>query len=128
MLDYIKQQLSERMHQDDAFQEQQHEDQMNEAILECAHLIQELDDLSIDGTQNDSSRPFTKIDIPIEDDVEITAVELNALDGRVISAPMDATVQEEYTADYTEMKSAKDFFQEAYASTPQYQRESDAQY
>lgn len=27
MLDYIKQQLSERMHQDDAFQEQQHEDQ-----------------------------------------------------------------------------------------------------
>lgn len=128
MLDYIKQQLSERMHQDDAFQEQQHEDQMNEAILECAHLIQELDDLSIDGTQTDSSRPFTKIDIPIEDDVEITAVELNALDGRVISAPMDATVQEEYTADYTEMKSAKDFFQEAYASTPQYQRESDAQY
>lgn len=128
MLDYIKQQLNERMHQDDAFQEQQHEDQMNEAILECAHLIQELDDLSIDGTQTDSSRPFTKIDIPIEDDIEITAVELNALDGRVISAPMDATVQEEYTADYTEMKSAKDFFQEAYASTQQYQRESDAQY
>lgn len=128
MLDYIKQQLHERMHQDDAFQEQQHEDQMNEAILECAHLIQELDDLSIDGTQADSSRPFTKIDIPIEDDVEITAVELNALDGRVISAPMDATVQEEYTADYTEMKSAKDFFQEAYDSTPQYQRESEYQY
>lgn len=123
MLDYIKQQIQAKFHEDDAIRIQQEEAQMDEAVLECAHVIQELDDLSIEGTEAGSTRPFTKIDIPLEDDVEITAVELNALDGRVLSAPMDATVQE--MADYTTMKTFDDFYQEAYRTTTQFQREND---
>ena len=127
MLDYIKSKIQEQLHADDAFQEQQEEALLNETILECAHLVQELDDLSIEGTEAGSSRPFTKIDIPLEDDVEITAVELDALDGRVLSAPMDATVQESDTV-YVGLKTYDDFYQEAYGATTQFQRETDDQF
>lgn len=127
MLDYIKEKIQEQLHADDAFQEQKEEALMNETILECAHLVQELDDLSIEGTEAGSSRPFTKIDIPLEDDVEITAVELDALDGRVLSTPMDATVQESDTV-YVGLKTYNDFYQEAYDATTQFQRETDDQF
>lgn len=127
MLDYIKEKIQEQLHADDAFQEQKEEALMNETILECAHLVQELDDLSIEGTEAGSSRPFTKIDIPLADDVEITAVELDALDGRVLSAPMDATVQESDTV-YVGLKTYNDFYQEAYGATTQFQRETDDQF
>ena len=124
MLDYISKQLKARM-QTDAPDPIQEEAQMDEAILECAHLFQELDDLSIEGTEAGSPRPFTKIDIPLEDDIEITNVELNLLDGRVTDIPADATVQE---FEYYGMKDHNYFYQEAYRETTQFMRESDEQY
>jgi hypothetical protein len=127
MLDYISQQLKARQEEAKAFEAVNEEAQMNEAILECAHLFQELDDLSVEGTEAGSSRPFTKIDIPLEDDIEITAVEMNLLDGRVTNVPGDANVQESDT-DYTRMKTMNDFYQEAYNTTMQYQRESDEEF
>lgn len=128
MLDFIKEQLQER----GLIQEQETptfddtEDQMNDAILEYAHLFQELDDLSMNGTEANSSRPFTKIDIPLEDDVEIDSIELNMLDGRVMGVPMDATVQEQMQ--HMMMKTYDDFYQEAYESMTRYQRETDQQF
>lgn len=124
MLDYISKQLKARM-QADTPDPVQEEAQMDEAILECAHLFQELDDLSVEGTEASSPRPFTKVDIPLEDDVEITNVELNLLDGRVTDIPGDATVQE---FEYYGMKDHDYFYQEAYNETTQFIRETDEQY
>ena len=127
MLEYISKQLQARANAENVDNSAIEEAQMNDAILECAHLVQELDDLSIEGTEADSTRPFTKIDIPLEDDIEITAVEMNLLDGRVTNVPGDATVQESDTI-YIGMKTPQDFYQEAYASTQQYMRETDDEY
>ena len=124
MLDYISKQLKARMHANDPDPIQE-EAQMDTAILECAHLFQELDDLSIEGTEAGSSRPFTKVDIPLEDDIEITSVEMNMLDGRVTDIPADATVQE---SDYSRMKTFDDFYQEAYQTTTQFARETDNEF
>ena len=127
MLEYISKQLQARANAENVDNSAIEEAQMNDAILECAHLVQELDDLSLEGTEADSTRPFTKIDIPLEDDIEITAVEMNLLDGRVTNVPGDATVQESDTI-YIGMKTPQDFYQEAYASTQQYMRETDDEY
>ena len=125
MLNYINEQLRKQ----GLIQEQpvdNSERQMNEAILECATLFQELDDLSMDGTEAGSSRPYTKVDIPLEDDVDISTVELNLLDGRVLGVPMDATLQEQST--YRNMKSWDDFYQEAYSAMTPYPRETEHQF
>lgn len=127
MLEYISKQLQARANAENIDNSAIEEAQMNDAILECAHLVQELDDLSIEGTEADSTRPFTKIDIPLEDDIEITSVELNLLDGRATNIPGDATVQESDTI-YIGMKTPQDFYQEAYASTSQYMRETDEEF
>ena len=127
MLEYISKQLQARANAENIDNSAIEEAQMNDAILECAHLVQELDDLSIEGTEANSTRPFTKIDIPLEDDIEITSVELNLLDGRATNIPGDATVQESDTI-YIGMKTPQDFYQEAYASTSHYMRETDEEF
>lgn len=125
MLDYISKKLQERVGTDDtAVQE---EAQMNEAVLECCHLFQELDDLTMQGTEADSSRPFTKIDIPLENDIEIDTVELNLLDGRVTDIPTDATVQE-HSVLYNRMKTYDEFYAEAYDAMTPFMRETSAQF
>lgn len=130
MLSFITEQLQARAKaaaEAAAVEAVNEEAQMNDAILECAHLVQELDDLSIEGTQADSTRPFTKIDIPLEDDPEITSVEMNLLDGRITNIPTDATVQESDTV-YVGMRTPEDFFQEAMMETSQFMRETDEAY
>ena len=125
MLNYINEQLRKQ----GLIQEQpvdNSERQMNEAILECATLFQELDDLSMDGTEAGSSRPYTKVDIPLEDDVEISTVELNLLDGRVTDVPMDATLQEQMQ--HQGMREWNDFYQEAYSELRQFPRETDHEF
>ena len=125
MLDYISKELQARMHTET--DESQSETQMNEAILEYAHLFQELDDLSMKGTSAGSSRPYTKIDIPLEDDIEIDSVEMNLLDGRVTNIPMDATVQESDLAlEHFGMKTYDQIYTETYNSMTQFARETDA--
>lgn len=127
MLDYISNQLKARMGTPDPATDS--ETQMNEAVLEYAHLFQELDDLSMKGTSAGSSRPYTKIDIPLEDDIEIDSVELNLLDGRVTNVPMDATVQEaELALEYAGMKTYEQIYMETYSHMSQHMRETDAAY
>lgn len=119
MLEYIKQQLQEMNPslQEDAVQEQL----MDEAVLECAHLFQEFDDLTMNGTITNGPRQFANVDIPLADDIDITSVELNLLDNRVVDVPMDATVQE---SDYSQMKTLDDFYQEALETTRPLGRET----
>lgn len=120
MLDYIKQQLQEMNPslQEDTVQEQL----MDEAVLECAHLFQEFDDLTMNGTITNGPRQFANVDIPLADDIEITSVELNLLDNRVVDVPMDATVQESIGAGL--MKTFDDFYQEALDSNTPRGRET----
>lgn len=125
MLDFISKQLQERFAAQ-APSPETDEPQMNDAILEYAHLFQELDDLTAEGTESESDRPFTKIDIPIEDDVEIDSLEINMMDGRVTDIPMDATVQEQMQ--YAQMRTYDSFFNEAYELMERFPRESESQF
>lgn len=125
MLDYISKQLQQRMGVDDS--EAREEQQLNEAVLEYAHITDALTDLTMEGTNVDSARPYTKLNIPLEDDPEITSVEMNLLDGRVTDIPMDATAAQEAML-YTRMKTLDEFVTEAYNSTTQYARETDGEY
>lgn len=121
MLEYIKKQIADRV-ADQEFVSSRDDHRNDEAIIEYAHLFQELDDLSVSGTDSEADRPMG-IDIPLEDDIEIESVELNLKDGRVTDVPMDATVQE-----YLVMKTYDDFYQEACASIPRMPREYDDAY
>ena len=91
------------------------------AIVEYAHIFQELDDISVEGEDSNRDRSLA-IDIPIEDDLEIESIEFNISDGRITDIPMDATVQE---AQYDKMKQYEEFVQEAYNNTQRYPRESE---
>ena len=121
MLEYIKKQIADRVAEQE-FVSSRDDHRDDEAIVEYAHLFQELDDLSVSGTDSETDRPLG-IDIPLEDDIEIESVELNLKDGRVTDVPMDATVQE-----YLVMKTYDDFYQEACASIPRMPREYDDAY
>lgn len=92
----------------------------SDVIVEYAHIFQELDELSVNGTDEEKTRPVG-VDIPIEDDIEIDSVEMNLSDGRITDVPMDATVQE---SNYNAMKTFDDFYQEAVTHINQFPRES----
>jgi hypothetical protein len=115
MFDYIKGKILEQ----EEFSNTSNNDDAA-IIVEYAHLFQELDELSVDGTDADKTR-HVAIDIPIEDDIELDSIELNLSDGRITDIPMDATVQE---SDYTAMKTFDEFYQEAVISVRQFPRES----
>ena len=124
MLDYIKNQIKSRMPVENKPVEPSTEDIPNDVIVEYAHLFQELDDISIEGSEVDKARKMS-IDIPFEDeDIEIESIEFNLGDGRVTDVPGDATVQEEYSY----MKTYDQFYQEAAESMTRMPRESDAMF
>lgn len=119
MLDFIKEKLAERMpnnvnsHIDDPLP--------NETFMECAHLIQELSDLSVEGKDEleaingTEQRPLAAaLEIPLEDDLEIGSVELNVLNGRITDVAADTAVPtvNEYALN-TALKTEADFYQEA---------------
>lgn len=124
MLDYIKNQIKSRMPVENKSVEPSTEDIPNDVIVEYAHLFQELDDISIEGSEVDKARKMS-IDIPFEDeDIEIESIEFNLGDGRVTDVPGDATVQEEYSY----MKTYDKFYQEAADSMTRMPRESDSMF
>lgn len=129
MLDYIRKQLQSKAGLEE---EPVQEAQMDEAILECAHLFQEMENLTMDGQA--SARSFSRMSIPLEDDIEVTSLELNMLDGRVTNIPGDATVQEQVEeepykyGDYSRMKTRSEFYTEAYSSLTQFPRETDDEF
>jgi len=120
MLDYIRRQLQPQKSQPTSIKP---EDVPDEAILEYAQLFQELDDLSVEGTDAGKERSLG-IDIPLEDDLEIETVEFNLNDGRISDVPGDATVVE----GYEHVKSYDSFYEEAVEMVHRFTRESDSSY
>lgn len=128
MLDYIKKQLNV----DDGNSvvtesavvndnETNDEDVENSVLLEFAHLFQELDDLSETGSG--ALARNNGIDIPLEDDLEVSNVELNLMTGNVL-VPGDASVQESAEPE-PEMKSYEEFYNEAYETHSRFPREDE---
>lgn len=122
MLDYIKKQIQAR--QPGVIQTSpEPEDVPNDVIVEYAQLFQELDDISVEGTDAGKERKLG-IDIPLEDDVEVENIEFNLSDGRVTDVPGDATVTEAYQR----MKTYDEFYTEAVEQVVRMPRETNASY
>ena len=129
MLDYIKKELaSRRAITEEPTKAVEPEDIPSSVLLECAHLFQELDDLTADGTNANSTRDFGGIDIPLEDDLEIETVEVNIGDGRVVDVPGDATAPTVKESYYDNIKKYDEFVTEAASMIHQLPRESDEVY
>lgn len=128
MLDYIKKQLnvddgnsvvteSAVVNDNDT----NDKDVANSVLLEFAHLFQELDDLTETGSG--ALARNNGIDIPLEDDLEVSNVELNLMTGNVL-VPGDASVQESAEPE-PEMKSYEEFYNEAYETHSRFPREDE---
>jgi len=124
MLEYIKRQIAEKQKANqNVSQVVDPTDQLDSAILEYAHLADELSDLTMEGHNALRERPI--LDIPIEDDVELDSIEMSITSGRIMDVPADITAMEHA---YEDQKTFNDFFQEAYKNTGRLTRESDAHY
>ena len=125
MLDYIKNQVNIRMaSMPNISKKNEDVDIPNDVITEYAHIFQELDELSIEGTDVGKERKMA-IDIPVEDDdIELQTIEFNIGDGRVTDVPGDATVQEQYKT----MKTFDMFYKESAEHIQRMPRESDTMY
>ena len=127
MLEFIQKKLRERM--PDISNHKIDDPVPNDIMMECAHLIQELDDLSIEGADEASDeRPLAPaLNIPLEDDLEIGSIELNLLDGRVTDVAGDTSVPtvNEYALN-TALKTEEDFYQEAVNFVRRLPRDSEA--
>lgn len=98
----------------------------DDMFVEAAHVLEELSDLSSEGTEDPNAvRKISGISIPVEDDFEIDTVEFCMTDGRMTDIPGDAALQEAY---YNDLKTRNDFYQEAVDSTFRLPRESDEAY
>jgi hypothetical protein len=86
-----------------------------DTILEYSALIQELDDLSAEGTNAHTLRPMP-VDIPLNN-IDLETIEINLTDGRITDIPQDAAVQEaafeEMLQETAVMKTKADFYTEA---------------
>lgn len=125
MLKYVREQLEKQ----GAFTESTvvEKDELDDNLFtEAAHVLDELSDLSTEGTGEETeTRDFSAVSIPVEDDFEIDTVEFCMTDGRMTDIPGDATLQESY---YKSLKSKNDFYQEAVNSVRQLPRESEENY
>lgn len=131
MLAFIKNKIAERM--PDVVNHTEN-DIPDSVVVECAHLIQELDALTIEGQDaidarnGVSDRPLANaLDIPLEDDIEIGSLELNVLDGRLTDIPSDTSVPtvNEYALN-TALKTEEDFYKEACEYVKPFFRDSEA--
>ena len=78
----------------------------NDLITECAHLFQELDDITVEGEEINQYRDIDALNISLEDDPELDSFEISMSDGRILDLPGDILVHSE---SYEPMKSLEDF-------------------
>jgi hypothetical protein len=125
MLNFLRQEIAKKeKEQKKAFHAQEAEtfSELDEAILECAHLFNEMEELTIIGANAQRERPV--IDIPIEDDIELDLVEVDTKTGRIVDIPMDVQTTEAFAQE----KTYNDFYQETMRMLPRFHRESDQSY
>ena len=123
MLDYIKQQLAQQQQEHAVTVSEASEEQMDNAILEFAHLFDDMSDLTMEGANELRERPI--LDIPLEDDIELDSIELSLTSNRVMDIPADIAAME---GAYSEQKSYDDFYQEAYKTVTKLPRENEAHF
>lgn len=126
MLNYIKEQVRARQPRVEEQPNQSPENVDDKVLLEYASLFQELDDLSVEGTDAGKERKFG-VDISF-DDIEVETIEFNLGTGTVADVPGDATASTAITESYQTMKTYDEFFQEAMTQVTRFSRESNDEY
>lgn len=126
MLDYIKKEIARRTADKTASAPV---DDDTALVLEYSHIFQELDDLSIEGSEENKMRP---LDIPLDDegqlddddfdDIEIEEIGYNVATG-TLNVASDASIKAEYAL----MKTHDDFIEESF-NLIQQEHESDVDY
>ena len=129
MLDYIKREIASRRGAVEIENKPVEPEAIPDTtILEYAHLFQELDDLSAEGTDASTPRSIGAIDIPLDDDIEIETVEVSLKDGRITDVPGDATASSVNESYYDNLKKYDEFVVEAAGMITQLPRETDDAY
>lgn len=123
MKEYIMKQLAGM--QQNANNDASDEIAENAAIMECSHLIAELDDLTVEGTELNKFRDIDAVNIPIDDDGVIDTLEVCVANGSIVDIPADVLVHSE---SYEYMKSKEDFIQETVDANPRRFLEEDDEY
>jgi hypothetical protein len=122
MLEYIKQQLAAKQAAMNT-QVSDPTDNLDETILEFAHLFDDMGELTMEGHNAVRERPI--LDIPIEDDIELDSMEMSITTNRIMDIPADITAMESL---YESQKTYGDFFQEAYKTVTRLPRESESHF
>lgn len=122
MLEYIKQQLALKNAAMNT-QVSDPSDELDDAILEYAHLFEDMGELTMEGHNAVRERPI--LDIPIEEDIELDSMEMSITSNRIMDIPADITAME-YV--YEDQKSYHDFFNEAYRTITRLPRESESHF
>lgn len=133
MLDFIKKQLNvEAVQESDDITNDSLLDTDNSLITEYAHLFQELSDVSEEGNLESTSERgrIGDVSISLEDDVDIEPdiVEMNLMNGcSLTDIPKDAGSDKniETESASVDMKTFDDFFEEMYANSFKFERESE---
>ena len=123
MLEYIKQQLAQKREQIAESAQVFDNDPMDDAILEYAHLFDDMSELTMEGANQFRERPI--IDIPLDEDIELDSIELSVTSNRVMDVPNDIAAME---ACYDQQKTYEDFYNESYGSVTRLLRESEDHY
>lgn len=103
------------------------EDVPDDVITEYAQLFQELDDITVEGSEVGKERKLG-VDIPLEDDVEVESIEIHLDGSRVEDVPGDTAEATTVGESYETMKTYDQFFIEAATKVERLPRESDESY
>ena len=133
MLDFIKKQLNvEAVQESDDITSDSLLDTDNSLITEYAHLFQELSDVSEEGNLESTSERgrVGDVSISLEDDIDIEPdiVEMNLMNGcSLTDIPKDAGSDKNIETESASvgMKTFDDFFEEMYAKSSRFERESE---
>jgi hypothetical protein len=123
MLEYIKQQIALKQQQvvnehDEVITSS--DDQMDDTIMECMQMFDDMSDLTMEGANAYRERPI--LDIPLDEDIELDSLEMSITSNRLMDIPGDITAMEHV---YEDQKTFNDFYQEAYNSITKLPREDE---
>lgn len=99
----------------------------DDVITEYAQLFQELDDITVEGSEVGKERKLG-VDIPLEDDVEVESIEISLDGARVLDVAGDTAAPSTVGESYETMKTYDQFFIEAATKVARMPRESDESY
>ena len=123
MLDYIKSQINSKRSVDKA---PTPEEMPDEAILEYAHIFQELDDITTEGSDAGKVRKLGMDFDLLDEEITPTTVEFDIESGTLADVKNDATAVVE--SSYEGMKTYDKFYKEAAEQIVRFPRETDSAY